>query len=151
MIIVAGPPGGGNSSRFTVGSVGGGWFNADDRAAQLNAGRYRKIPQHIRESTGRELKEFIDSRIEARTSFAFENDTIGGHSASENLLRGIYKKSLKNLALAFMENRHGRTDLLRISDNSAPEVPAWLTEALATSDFNVVALQAAMHRRGLKG
>ena len=95
---------------------------------------------------------------------------IGGHSASENLLREIYKQSLKNLVLAFEENRHGRIDLLRISDNSgefgrprvvlnlvrgvprsmAPEVPAWLTEALATSDFNVVALQAAMHRRGLE-
>jgi predicted ABC-type ATPase len=48
-------------------------FNSDDRAAQLNAGSYHNIPLHIRAASGQELQQFIDSHIEARRSFAFEN------------------------------------------------------------------------------
>lgn len=73
MIIVAGPPGGGKSSHFPVKNVGVDWFNSDDRAAQLNAGSYRNIPAHVRNASGQQLQEFIDSHIEARRSFAFEN------------------------------------------------------------------------------
>ena len=73
MIVVAGPPGGGKSSHFPVGNVGVDWFNSDDRAAQLNAGSYRNIPVHVRSASGEQLRQFIDSHIEARRSFAFEN------------------------------------------------------------------------------
>lgn len=73
MIIVAGPPGGGKSSHFPVRSVGIDWFNSDDRAAQLNSGSYQNIPPAIRAASGEQLKRFIDSHIEARRSFAFEN------------------------------------------------------------------------------
>ena len=73
MIIVAGPPGGGKSSHFPVKNVGVDWFNSDDRAAQLNSGSYQNIPAHVRSASGRKLQEFIDSHIEARRSFAFEN------------------------------------------------------------------------------
>jgi hypothetical protein len=38
MIVVAGPPGGGKSSAFPVSSFGVAYFNADDRAAELNRG-----------------------------------------------------------------------------------------------------------------
>jgi predicted ABC-type ATPase len=73
MIIVAGPPGGGKSRHFPVKNVGVDWFNSDDRAAQLNAGSYQNIPVHVRSASGQQLQQFIDSHIEARRSFAFEN------------------------------------------------------------------------------
>jgi hypothetical protein len=43
MIFVAGPPGGGKSSALSIKQLGIDWFNADDRAAQLNAASYHKI------------------------------------------------------------------------------------------------------------
>jgi predicted ABC-type ATPase len=73
MIIVAGPPGGGKSSHLPIKNVGVDWFNSDDRAAQLNAGSYQNIPVHVRRVSGQQLQQFIDSHIEARRSFAFEN------------------------------------------------------------------------------
>lgn len=58
---------------FPVKNVGVDWFNSDDRAAQLNAGSYQNIPVQIRRASGQQLQQFIDSHIEARRSFAFEN------------------------------------------------------------------------------
>ena len=73
MIVVAGPPGGGKSSHFPVKNAGVDWFNSDDRAAQLNAGSYQNIPPRVRAASGQQLQQFIDSHIETRRSFAFEN------------------------------------------------------------------------------
>ena len=73
MIIVAGPPGGGKSSHFPVKNVGVDWFNSDDRAAQINAGSYQNIPPAVRSASGQQLQQFIESHIESRRSFAFEN------------------------------------------------------------------------------
>ena len=73
MIIIAGPPGGGKSSHFPLKNIGVHWFNSDDRAAELNAGSYQIIPVHIRSASGQQLQEFIDSHIEARRPFDFEN------------------------------------------------------------------------------
>lgn len=205
MIIIAGPPGGGKSSYFPVKNTGIDFFNSDDRAAHLNGGSYHNITPEIRAAAGRLLQEFIESHIEARRSFAFENalrtDTgfqqirrakdlgfrvvldylaagpveehirrvmnralLGGHSATEGKLRNIYEHSMKNLVIAFEENRNLRIDLLRIFDNSghfgsprlvvkmrrgiarmiAPEIPAWLETALQGSDFSIQNLRAAM-------
>jgi dephospho-CoA kinase len=41
MIVVAGPPGSGKSSRFPLSRFGVDWFNADDRAAELNLGSFQ--------------------------------------------------------------------------------------------------------------
>jgi predicted ABC-type ATPase len=73
MFIVAGPPGGGKSSVFSR-SVSGidDVFNADDRAAELNGGSYRRIPPEIRAATNREFEKFIHSHIRAHKDFAFE-------------------------------------------------------------------------------
>jgi len=73
MFVVAGPPGGGKSSVFSR-SVSGiaGVFNADDRAAELNGGSYRGIPQDIRAAANREFEQFIDSHIRDHQDFAFE-------------------------------------------------------------------------------
>ncbi len=56
-----------------VKNVGVEWFNSDDRAAQINAGSYQRISAEIRSAAGQQFQEFIDSHIERRRSFAFEN------------------------------------------------------------------------------
>lgn len=48
------------------------FFNADDRAAQLNGGSYRAIPLEIRQQVNREFERFIEKHITERKSFAFE-------------------------------------------------------------------------------
>ena len=53
MYIVAGPPGSGKSTVFPVSDFAVNFFNADDRAAQINHGLYRGIPQSIRDKVNR--------------------------------------------------------------------------------------------------
>ncbi|MBM3810526.1 MAG: hypothetical protein FJW20_02705 [Acidimicrobiia bacterium] len=72
MIIVAGPPGGGKSTAFPVSTFGVAYFNADDRAADLNAGSYAALPRAIRERVNCEFEEFVIERIKRRESFAIE-------------------------------------------------------------------------------
>lgn len=72
MIVVAGPPGSGKSSIFPVSSLGVSYFNADDRAAELNGGSYVGIPKHLRIVVNREFEAFVLGCIERRASFAIE-------------------------------------------------------------------------------
>ena len=72
MFIVAGPPGGGKSSLFLLSDFADHVFNADDRAAKLNAGSYESIPRSVRAIVNREFEEFVHSNIRAGTSFAME-------------------------------------------------------------------------------
>ncbi len=72
MFIVAGPPGGGKSSLFAVSDFADHIFNADDRAARLNAGSYERIPLAVRATVNREFEGFIDANIRSGTSFALE-------------------------------------------------------------------------------
>jgi predicted ABC-type ATPase len=44
MFIVAGPPGAGKSSLSSLSDFADHVFNADDRAAELNAGSHESIP-----------------------------------------------------------------------------------------------------------
>lgn len=72
MFVVAGPPGSGKSSLYPVSSFGVAFFNADDRAAELNGGSYIGISNEIRKVANRELEAFVISSIERRVSFAIE-------------------------------------------------------------------------------
>ena len=71
MIIAAGPPGSGKSSAFPVQEEGVDFFNADDRAAELN-GSYQNIPEHIRYQVNKEFEAFVIDHIRRRESFALE-------------------------------------------------------------------------------
>jgi predicted ABC-type ATPase len=72
MIVIAGPPGSGKSTLFPVAALGLDFFNADDRAAELNGGSYLRIPSEIRQRVNGEFEVFIAAHIEGRKSFAFE-------------------------------------------------------------------------------
>jgi len=72
MVIVAGPPGSGKSTAFPVDSFGLDSFNADDRAAAMNAGSYHGITTRIRQQVGKEFEDFGLERIKAGTAFCLE-------------------------------------------------------------------------------
>jgi len=77
MIVVAGPPGSGKStlypvSRYPVSSFGVSYFNADDRAAELNGRSYVGISNEIRKIVKLEFEAFVLGSIERRVGFAIE-------------------------------------------------------------------------------
>ncbi len=72
MIVIADPPGSGKSSRFPLSAFGVEWFNADNRAAELNFGSFRKISGEIRTQVNIEFQRWILDHIAARRSFALE-------------------------------------------------------------------------------
>ena len=105
MIVIAGPPGSGKSSIFPVSSFGVTYFNADDRAAEMNGGSYREIPQHIRKAVNLELEAFILGSIERRTSFALETT-----------LRSTVTFEQAKLAKAGVQNRDALHGVERLRD-----------------------------------
>jgi len=72
MIVIAGPPGSGKSTLYPVSSFGVSYFNADDRAAELNGGSYVRISNEIRRIVNSEFEAFVLGSINNRTSFAIE-------------------------------------------------------------------------------
>ena len=78
MFIVAGPPGAGKSKAFPVAGLGVDFFNADDRAAELNGGSYLDIPRRIRDEVNILFESFILDHIKRRASFAFETTLRSG-------------------------------------------------------------------------
>jgi hypothetical protein len=70
MIVVAGPPGSGKSSIFSVSSFGVPYFYADDRAAELNGGSYTAFPDRCwSPSPGEQLSRL---RPPLRSNVTFE-------------------------------------------------------------------------------
>ena len=72
MVVIAGPSGGGKSTAFPASSFEMEFFNADDRAAALNAGSYRAIPPAVRAQVNAEFEAFVAGNIRSKISFAFE-------------------------------------------------------------------------------
>ena len=68
MVVVAGPPGGGKSTLYPLSSFGIAYFNADDRAAELNGGSYVDISIDIRRIVNREFEAFILGSIQRRVN-----------------------------------------------------------------------------------
>ena len=66
MVVVAGPPGSGKSLFFPVRLLADASFNVDDRAAELNAGSYRKVPRSLRSQAQHECEAFVGQQIESR-------------------------------------------------------------------------------------
>jgi predicted ABC-type ATPase len=72
MVVVAGPPGSGKTTRFPIAEFGVDSFNADNRAAELNAGSFHGISKGIRSQVNVEFQRWILDHISARKSFALE-------------------------------------------------------------------------------
>jgi predicted ABC-type ATPase len=72
MFVIAGPPGAGKSSVFSLSKFAERTFNADDRAAELNSASYQDIPLSIRAIVNREFEEFVRANIRSGNSFALE-------------------------------------------------------------------------------
>jgi predicted ABC-type ATPase len=72
MVVVAGPPGSGKTTRFPVAEFNVASFNADSRAAQLNDGSFRGISKEIRSQVNIEFQKWILDHISAGKSFALE-------------------------------------------------------------------------------
>jgi predicted ABC-type ATPase len=70
--IVAGAPGTGKSRAFPVSVFGVDYFNADDRAAELNRGSYHDISLGLRAQVNQEFETFIQSHIDQGMSLAIE-------------------------------------------------------------------------------
>lgn len=106
MFIIAGPPGGGKSSFFSMSDLADRFFNADDRAAQLNAGSYGNIPLSVRSIVNREFEEFVHANVRAGTSFALETtlrSTITFEQAK--LAKGNgFRVSMRYIALDTVEH-----------------------------------------------
>jgi predicted ABC-type ATPase len=123
MYIVAGPPGSGKSEAFKVRDFGVEFFNADDRAAELNGGSYHKIPLEIRAKANREFETFIESHIERRKSFALETTLrtiVTFDQARRAHARGFVVKMLY-VALADVEINLGRIKTrAKLGFHSAP-------------------------------
>ena len=72
MVVVAGPPGSGKTTRFPIAEFGVDFFNADNRAAELNAGSFHGISKGIRSQVNIEFQRWILDHISATKSFAIE-------------------------------------------------------------------------------
>jgi predicted ABC-type ATPase len=86
VIVIAGPLGSGKSSRFSLSAFGIEWFNADDRAAELNSGSFRKIAGKIRARVNDEFQQWILDHIAAHRSFALETTLRSPVTFEQSLL-----------------------------------------------------------------
>lgn len=84
MLIVAGPPGGGKSSLFSLSHFAGHIFNADDRAAEFNGGSYEGIPLSVRAVVNREFEEFVHANISCGYLFFCTGDDAPEYDYFQN-------------------------------------------------------------------
>lgn len=63
MVVVAGPSGSGKTSRFPLAKFGVDYFNADNRAAELNAESFHGISKEIRSQVNLEFQRWILGQV----------------------------------------------------------------------------------------
>ena len=105
MRVIAGPPGGGKSSVFPIADTGLEYFDADGRAAELNAGSFRNISTEVRRVVNLEFETFIRRHIEQRRSMIFETtlrSAITFEQAQQSRNAGFHL-SMRYIALASVE------------------------------------------------
>lgn len=125
--MVAGPPGSGKSTSFPVSGFGVKFFNAEEFVNDCihrheSFSIETTLRSHITFEQARIAKEAgftIEMRYLAPANFELHLERVkaradaGGHSASEETLRGIHNASLRNLPRAIEE-----TDEIWIYDNT---------------------------------
>jgi predicted ABC-type ATPase len=79
MVVVAGPPGSGKSTLLRPDEDSLAYFNADERARDLNHGSGHNISPEIRAQVNRDLEVFIMSHIREGRSFSFETSATDNH------------------------------------------------------------------------
>ena len=123
MVIVAGPPGSGKSAAFPVNSFGIDYFNADDRAAQLNNASYQGISLEIRAAVNKEFERFVEEHIQQHKSFAVETtlrSDITFRQAHQARAEG-FEIHMRYIALSdFSQNLTRVTARARAGGHSAP-------------------------------
>ena len=123
MVIVAGPPGSGKSAAFPVSSFGIDYFNADDRAAQLNNTSYQGISVEIRVAVNKEFERFVEEHIQQHKSFAVETtlrSDITFRQAHQARAEG-FEIHMRYIALSdFSQNLTRVTARARAGGHSAP-------------------------------
>jgi predicted ABC-type ATPase len=123
MVIIAGPPGSGKSVAFPVSSFGIDYFNADDRAAQLNNTSYQGIPLEIRAAVNDEFERFVQEHIRQRKTFAIETtlrSDITFRQAQQARAEG-FEIHMRYIALSdFSQNLKRVTARARAGGHSAP-------------------------------
>jgi predicted ABC-type ATPase len=110
MVVVAGPPGSGKSTLFRPDEQSLAYFNADERARELNRGSGHKISPEIRGVVNRELESFIVSHIHDRRSFSYETTlrtTITLEQARLAKAHG-FQTSMEYVALSSVEESMNR-------------------------------------------
>jgi predicted ABC-type ATPase len=110
MVVVAGPPGSGKSTLLRPDEQSLAYFNADERARELNQGSGHKISPEIRAIVNQELETFIVSHIHDRLSFAYETTlrtTITYEQARLAKAHG-FQTSMEYVALASVEESINR-------------------------------------------
>lgn len=144
MIIVAGPPGSGKSTMFPVNDFDVDSFNADDRAAALNAGSYLAITESIRSHVSQELEAFVVEHISTMTGFAIETThrtditfnqaqlakSAGFRIKMLYLAAGDFKNCLRRVIARAHAGGHSApaTHLQRIYDASLQNLPRAIRE-----------------------
>ena len=151
MLVIAGPPGGGKSSIFSLSDFVGHFFNADDRAAQLNGGSYEGIPLSIRAIVNHQFEEFIHASIRSGVSFALETTLRSPVTFEQAKLakENGFQVSMRYIALDTAERHIERvkrraargghsaseTTLRRIHASSLANLPLALNPKKSSIDF----------------
>lgn len=135
MIVVAGPPGSGKSTAFPVSGFDIDFFNADDRAAELNHGSYRAIPRAVRAEVNRQFENFVAGHIESRISFAIETTLRSGitFDQASRAKEAGFRVEMYFLALESFELHLDRVQLR--SDAGGHAAPASVLRAIYLSSL----------------